>query len=44
MMDLIYKPDVTMIKKFIKDEEQGKKEEQHVGEDSEALFIETDKR
>ena len=27
MRDLIYKPDVAMIKKFIKDEELGKKEE-----------------
>lgn len=43
MMDLIYKPDVAMIKKFIKDEELGKKEELRQEERGAQEFNETDR-
>jgi NADH dehydrogenase FAD-containing subunit len=43
MMDLIYKPDVAMIKKFIKDEELGKKEELRQEEREAQEFNETDR-
>ena len=43
MRDLIYKPDVAMIKKFIKDEELGKKEELRQEEREAQEFNETDR-
>ena len=43
MRDLIYKPDVAMIKKFIKDEELGKKEELQQEEREAQEFNETDR-